>query len=481
MRQLKNVHLLKYGIIPLPDGENLNVNDELLNDLVNTYNPEESHEAPAILGHDSDTLRFKLKHDGSPSFGWLKKVYKKAKGLYGDFDISEELAKWIEDKKYKKLSISFYPENSKMSPVPGKAYIRHVAFLGSEPPVVKGLEPYSLSENDTKFVEIMNENELETSQEFSTEEAENWLRALLAEGDKGYKDDIVSFEPRPSEENSYLADPEAGTISGTFMNEQGIVFSFEISKGLDGYTRTFSPLNPEEAENLQNEANGIGSTPEEVANEMAENIPDEELGMEGNEPMEDLEKTLISEEEKQEMENMRLSEELESYKKDLSELRECLSEMKAMKDELSMTKEKLALAEKMALLSEYKNFSEGLIYSGKIISSEIKSDEIAEFMLSLKESNTVCLSEGNQVNSLEWFKSFLSKLPKAVELSEIASSKINQQITPKGLTYFADNVTNDSDSSELHTKVVSLCESRGTDYKNQKIYIQTLKEVINNA
>jgi hypothetical protein len=47
---------------------------------------------------------------------------------------------------YKKVSASFYPKDHPNNPTPGVYALRHVGFLGAQPPAVKGLKPTEFAE-----------------------------------------------------------------------------------------------------------------------------------------------------------------------------------------------------------------------------------------------------------------------------------------------------------------------------------------------
>lgn len=424
MPDLNRVHLLKYGDIALPNGDKLIVDDNLLTQLVTTYDPNKNHEAPAILGHDADkSLR---PNDGAPAHGWLTKLYKDAKGLFGDFSITEQMAEWIQSKLYKKLSISFYPASSPMSPVPGKAYIRHVAFLGAEPPVVKGLEPYILSEQ----IELMTVD--------ITESPRDWLIALLADGDKGYKDEIVAFKPEPDEENNYLVEGDA--IKGIFVNEQGIEFDFIIEKVGDEYIREFKPVDAALADEIQNEEAGLNTEPSEMAEELIDNEPYDMNEAEAEDAAE------------------------------LAELRRELAEMR----------NRLEMAEDMKLMAELNNYTDDLYKEGRLMKGSVKPAELSEFMFSLakQDSLTVKLSETEQDTALNWFKKFVNNLPKPIEMSEIATMPVQESVPMPKLH---GNVSHDTEQYQVHSKVIALCEQKGLDYKDPVSYRSVLKEVISNA
>lgn len=49
---------------------------------------------------------------------------------------------------YKKISVSLYGPESPNNPLPGHYYLRHVGFLGAQPPAIKGLQAVEFAENE---------------------------------------------------------------------------------------------------------------------------------------------------------------------------------------------------------------------------------------------------------------------------------------------------------------------------------------------
>ncbi|WP_262381455.1 peptidase [Pseudomonas sp. WS 5079] len=112
---------------------------------VKAYDPA-LHEAPLVIGHP--------KHD-APAAGWVKSLTGDAQGLNAepqqvDPAFSELLAK----KSFKKISASFYHPDAANNPVPGVYYLRHVGFLGAQPPAVKGLRPIELADGEEGVIEF---------------------------------------------------------------------------------------------------------------------------------------------------------------------------------------------------------------------------------------------------------------------------------------------------------------------------------------
>lgn len=92
-----------------------------LEQMAAAYDPVK-HEAPIVVGHPKDN---------SPAYGWikaLKVVGDRLLALPGQ--VAPEFAELVKEGRYKKRSISVYPDGT----------LRHVGFLGGQPPAVKGLK-----------------------------------------------------------------------------------------------------------------------------------------------------------------------------------------------------------------------------------------------------------------------------------------------------------------------------------------------------
>ena len=105
-----------------------------------SYNPA-LREAPLTVGHPKDNL---------PAYGWVKAVSRNAAGVLAitPHNVEPQFAEMVADKRFPKRSASFYPPQAPNNPTPGKWYLRHVAFLGAQPPAVAGLKDIAFSEGD---------------------------------------------------------------------------------------------------------------------------------------------------------------------------------------------------------------------------------------------------------------------------------------------------------------------------------------------
>lgn len=108
--------------------------------MVAAYDPVK-REAPLTVGHPKDNL---------PAYGWVKSLKKLPGGALAmtSHQVEPQFAEMVGAGRFKKRSASFYPPLAPNNPTPGKWYLRHVAFLGAQPPAIAGLKDIQFSEDD---------------------------------------------------------------------------------------------------------------------------------------------------------------------------------------------------------------------------------------------------------------------------------------------------------------------------------------------
>lgn len=124
----------------------LDFTESHLRATVEAYDPAK-HEAPIVIGHPKDNL---------PAYGWVKSLsYADGGSMEADpHQVNAEFAEMVNRGAFKKVSASFYTPGSPQNPVPGVYYLRHVGFLGAQPPAVKGLRAPEFSENEEGVIEF---------------------------------------------------------------------------------------------------------------------------------------------------------------------------------------------------------------------------------------------------------------------------------------------------------------------------------------
>lgn len=112
----------------------------MLEEMAATYN-RSLREAPLTVGHPRDNL---------PAYGWVQRVFINEAGnlAIDPHQVDEAFAEMVRAGRFKKRSASFYPPGAAHNPTPGKWYLRHVAFLGAQPPAVAGLKDIGFAAGD---------------------------------------------------------------------------------------------------------------------------------------------------------------------------------------------------------------------------------------------------------------------------------------------------------------------------------------------
>ena len=109
------------------------------------YDPAK-HEAPLVVGHPT--------HD-APAYGWVKSLALAEGALAAQPDqVDPAFAEMVGEGRFKKISASFYAPDAPANPVSGVYYLRHVGFLGAQPPAVKGLRSPQFAENEAGVIEF---------------------------------------------------------------------------------------------------------------------------------------------------------------------------------------------------------------------------------------------------------------------------------------------------------------------------------------
>lgn len=115
------VELFRSGIHTDAAGNTRNWSEADLDTIVAKYDPS-IHEAPAVIGHPNDN---------APAYAWVEALKREGTVLWGKFkQVLPEFSEAVKQGSYKKRSIALYPDMT----------LRHVGFLGAQPPAIKGLK-----------------------------------------------------------------------------------------------------------------------------------------------------------------------------------------------------------------------------------------------------------------------------------------------------------------------------------------------------
>ena len=107
---------------------------EQIEEIAKNYDPSFC-EAPITLDHEQS----------GPAFGWVESLKSDKGVLKATFkDVTEDLKSFVNDGKYKKVSVEIYRELEGKKP-----YLKAVSFLGASIPQVKGMETVQFKEGES--------------------------------------------------------------------------------------------------------------------------------------------------------------------------------------------------------------------------------------------------------------------------------------------------------------------------------------------
>lgn len=137
------VEIFAAGRRTADNGTTYDFSDADIDAIAASYNPA-VRAAPLVVGHPAANL---------PAYGWVARVATlprtDGKVLTMDSrDVEPAFAEMVRTQRFPKRSASFYHPTHPNNPTPGKWYLRHVGFLGAQPPAVAGLKDIQFSEQE---------------------------------------------------------------------------------------------------------------------------------------------------------------------------------------------------------------------------------------------------------------------------------------------------------------------------------------------
>lgn len=149
MQQAKPLHIFKPGQFTAMSGASYTFGEAELRAIAAAYDPA-LHEAPLTVGHPQHDL---------PAHGWVQGLAfhegddEAPAGLYAlPAQVNPGFAEMVAAGAFKKISAAFYAPDAAGNPKPGGYYLRHVGFLGAQPPAVKGLRNPAFSDTEAGVV-----------------------------------------------------------------------------------------------------------------------------------------------------------------------------------------------------------------------------------------------------------------------------------------------------------------------------------------
>ena len=211
----KFFEIFKSGTRTDNNGRTVTITDADVAQAAAAYDPK-LHEAPLVIGHPKTD---------APAYGWVGGLHADGGVLSADFaQMDDDFVGLVQSGRYKKVSASFYPPDSPSNPKPGSWYLRHVGFLGAQPPAVKGLSAINFAEDDV-YVEFS---------EYAHRRAASIFRRLrewlIEQYDTATADKVVadweirdieeSADRKPEPPTPAFADPATPTDPETHENKE---------------------------------------------------------------------------------------------------------------------------------------------------------------------------------------------------------------------------------------------------------------------
>jgi hypothetical protein len=142
---LQKIPFFRPGNHTASDGRVINFTAADLEAAAAAYSPG-LHHAPLVIGHPATD---------SPAYGWVSMLTMGQDNVLAATPekVDPGLIDLYDRGAYTKVSASWYPPGAPGNPVPQAWYLRHIGFLGAQPPAVKGLPPAQFS-SDRNAVSI---------------------------------------------------------------------------------------------------------------------------------------------------------------------------------------------------------------------------------------------------------------------------------------------------------------------------------------
>lgn len=143
----KPLHIFRSGTYTDANGNRVTISAAEAEAVARAYDPA-VHQAPIVVGHPQTN---------SPAFGWIAALAASAgAGCPADnagcvdldampADVDPAFAAAVRERRYARISASFWRPDSPGNPKPGVWYLRHVGFLGGAAPAVPGLRGADLA------------------------------------------------------------------------------------------------------------------------------------------------------------------------------------------------------------------------------------------------------------------------------------------------------------------------------------------------
>ncbi|MBZ9610800.1 hypothetical protein [Rheinheimera maricola] len=178
--------------------------DSIINEVIREYDPA-VFAAPLVIGHPGMD---------APAYGLVKSLSLDKTILQAEpMDVEPQFAEMVNNKRFPKISSSFFTPDNPANPTPGKWYLRHVGFLGAAAPAVPGLKMAQFAADDDVVTIEFAASDLEVLwslsrlargmrdwmlEKFGAEEADRALPDYVVQGLENQRErEFIAEEPSP--------------------------------------------------------------------------------------------------------------------------------------------------------------------------------------------------------------------------------------------------------------------------------------------
>lgn len=142
---MKKIVIFRSGTHRTSQGATLEFSEDALQACAKNYDAKLS-EAPLVIGHPATN---------TPAYGWVESVqFEEGVLSITPRQVDPAFSEIVNEGRYKKVSAAFYSPDSPRNPTPGSYYLRHVGFLGAQPPAVKGLPDAAFADGEDGVVVV---------------------------------------------------------------------------------------------------------------------------------------------------------------------------------------------------------------------------------------------------------------------------------------------------------------------------------------
>lgn len=137
MTETRIFQIFRAGSHTTSAGAKLTFSENDLNRISTSFNTRNRRDAPLVIGHPENDR---------PAYGEVTQLIPEGSKLFAVANVSPGLVDMVRSGHYKKISAAFHSATDPRNPIPGYWYLRHVGFLGAQPPAVKGMAPLNFAE-----------------------------------------------------------------------------------------------------------------------------------------------------------------------------------------------------------------------------------------------------------------------------------------------------------------------------------------------